>query len=179
MNELLGFGKKVKDLGNKYKYLLILVAVGLIILMLPSEKSVSRNEKSEQTDAFDLDNFEKRIEKILESGDGVGRVKVSLALKSGIEYVYAQESRENTHEQQESGQTHNINRDIDSKPSILSNGSGGEEAVVIKKVYPEFLGAAIVCDGAENPKVQMYVAQAVASLTGITYDRITVIKMKN
>ena len=179
MNDFLGLGKKVKDLGGKYKYLLIMVAVGLVILILPSGRSTSENVKPEANDIFDLDSFEKRIEKILESGEGVGRVNVSLAMKSGMEYVYAQESRENMHEQLDDGQTHNINRDSDSKPSILSDGSGGEEAVVIKKLYPEFLGAAVVCDGAENPKVQMYVTQAVASLTGITYDRITVIKMKN
>ena len=180
MDQLLGFGEKVRKLGGKYKYLFIIIAVGLLILMFPTgDKSADKAKEDSLQETFDLESFERRIEKILGSGEGVGRVSVALAMKSGMEYVYAQESRENMREQMQSGQMQDINRDSDSKPSILSNGSGGEEAVVVKKLYPEFLGAAIVCDGAENPRVQMYVTQAVSSLTGITSDRITVIKMKN
>jgi len=51
--------------------------------------------------------------------------------------------------------------------------------VVIQKTYPEFLGAAIVCDGAEMSRVRTSITQTVSSLTGLSSDKITIIKMKN
>ncbi len=162
------------------KYLLIIVAVGLVILMLP----VGGGEKDERVpdlkpQSFDVNGLERRIEEILQSGAGVGRVDVALTMKSGMEYVYAEETKLNTHEQKDEGNVKDINRDSDRRPSILSDGNGGEEPVVVKTIYPEFLGAAAVCDGADNPKVRMYITDVISSLTGITSDRITVIKMKN
>ena len=170
----------LKKLAVKYKYLLIIVLVGLILLMLPIGKSTEKKAEAESAQAsFDLEAFERRIENILESSEGVGRVKIALAMKSGMESVYAEEARVNTREQKGSGESTDRNQDSDRRPSILSNGSGGETPVMVKQVYPEFLGATIVCDGAENPKVRLYITDAVSSLTGITSDRITVIKMKN
>ena len=56
--------------------------------------------------------------------------------------------------------------------------TGGESPVMIKQLYPEFLGATVVCDGADQPQVCAAVIEAVTSLTGISSERITVIKMK-
>jgi len=165
---------------NTYKYLIIIVAVGLIILMLPSSNDDEKEASEKKIDAlFDIETFENRIENILKNGEGIGRVNVVLTIKSGMEYVYAEETKLNTREQMESGDRSDINKDSDKRPSILSNSDGGEEPVVVKTIYPEFLGAAVVCDGADNPKVQMYITDVISSLTGVTSDRITIIKMKN
>ena len=40
------------------------------------------------------------------------------------------------------------------------------------------MGAVVVCDGADNVHVQTFVAETVCALTGITYDHIAIIKMK-
>lgn len=171
---------KLLSLGKKYKYILIIVIVGLVLLVIPSfggdKKSADIKQEKE---VFSLSQFEDRIESILESSEGVGRVKVALAVKSSMESVYAEEARVNTREQKGSGDARDYNQDYDRKPSILSDGSGKELPVMIKQIYPEFLGATVVCDGAENPQVRLYITEAVSSLTGISSERITVIKMKN
>lgn len=160
---------------KKNKYLLIILAVGILLLLLPSFGSGKQKEtKNVQNAEFSLTEYEDRIEKILEKSEGVGRVHVALAVRSTMESVYAEEARVNTREAEQ-----DYNQDSDRKPSILSDGSGGEVPVVIKQMYPEFLGATVVCDGAENPRVCMAITQAVTSLTGISSERITVIKMKN
>ena len=162
------------------KYLFIIIAAGLIILMLPAGGDKKSDEIAQtKLDDFNIEGFEGRIEEILKNGEGVGRVDVALTMKSGMEYVYAEEEKLNTREQKESGDTKDVNRDSDRRPSILSDGNGGEEPVVIKTIYPEFMGAAVVCDGADNPKVKLYITDVISSLAGITSDRITVIKMKN
>ena len=168
---------KIKVYFSKYKYLMIIIFVGIIILSVPSGEK-KEQIKENNTDEFDLASFEKRIERVLESGEGVGRVKLVLTVKTSSENVYAEETRINTREETGSGESYDYNKDSDRKPSILSDGNGGETAVVIKKIYPQFLGAAVVCDGADNPGVRLYITEAVSSLTGISTDRITIIKMK-
>ncbi|MBQ1242637.1 MAG: stage III sporulation protein AG, partial [Oscillospiraceae bacterium] len=63
------------------------------------------------------------------------------------------------------------------KTLVLDSGSS-ESVVVTKSRYPRFTGALIVCEGAGNASVRLALTQAVASLTGLTADRITVVKGK-
>ena len=65
----------------------------------------------------------------------------------------------------------------DSRTVLVS--SGGAEAGLIKSVSPPvYLGAIVVCQGADDPAVRLAVSQAVAAVTGISMDRISVLKMK-
>ena len=175
------YGRILRRIGKKYRKVLILVLVGLLLLTLPdfgkTKPTKSETEKAESN--FDLEGFERRLERVLERGEGVGRVEVVLAIQSGMERVYAEEKKLNTRQQKEDGETKDYNQDSDRRPSIISTGSGVQTPVLIKEIYPEFLGATIVCDGARNPTVQMYVIDAVAALTGLTSDHITVIPMKS
>ena len=51
--------------------------------------------------------------------------------------------------------------------------------LVREVIEPALLrGAIVVCQGAENPKVALSVVQAVAAVTGLSTNRITVLKMK-
>ncbi|MEG2378460.1 MAG: hypothetical protein RSC43_08930 [Clostridia bacterium] len=172
--------KKITMIAKKYKYLIAVVVAGLILMTLPSIAGGKTADKGpiKETE-FSLPEFEARIEGILASSEGVGRVKVVLAIKSSMESVYAEEARTNTREQKGDGAATDYNKDSDRKPSIVSSGSGSELPVVVKQNYPLFLGATVVCDGAENPNVKMYVTEAISSLTGVSSERITVIKMKN
>ena len=168
------------DLWRQYKYLIVIVIAGLIVLVIPSSgKEAKAKDVVKEEEVFDLEKFEEKIEDVLSDGAGVGRVKVVMTIKTGMEHVYAEETKSNTREQQENGEITDVDMDSDRKPSILSKSNGGEEPVIIKKIYPEFLGAVVVCDGADDPKVELYIIDVISSLTGISSDRITVIKMKN
>ena len=172
------FAKFQKNISGN-KYLFIIIIAGMVILMLPGGGDKKEKVSDTKTQSFDAVGLEVRIEEILQSGAGVGRVDVALTMKTGMEYVYAEETKLNTREQRDGADAKDVNRDSDRRPSILSDGNGGETPVVVKTIYPEFLGAAVVCDGADNPKVRMYITDVISSLTGITSDKITVIKMKN
>ena len=50
--------------------------------------------------------------------------------------------------------------------------------VVTKTKSAPYLGAVVVCDGADSAAVQLRVMQAVSALTGLGSDKISVIKMK-
>ena len=55
---------------------------------------------------------------------------------------------------------------------------GSDVPVVRQTVYGQYRGALIVCGGADSPSVRLQLVNAVAGLTGLPSDKITVIKMK-
>ena len=43
---------------------------------------------------------------------------------------------------------------------------------------PTYLGAVVLCQGAENSTVRLAITQAVSNATGLGYHKITILKMK-
>ncbi len=165
--------KDLLKLAGKYKYIIVVIAVGLLFLSFPSGEGNSTDVAKLSCTDFDVQEFEKRIEKALASCDGVGRAQVILSVDSGPESVYARESSERLREQEDITES-----DSDTKPSIMSEGSGREAPVIVKELYPEFRGAMVICDGADSATIRTKVTECVASLTGLTSNRISIIKMK-
>ena len=56
------------------------------------------------------------------------------------------------------------------------DGGSGNAVVVTRTVYPTYRGALIVCQGGDRAEVKLAVTEAVAALTGLSADRITVAK---
>ncbi|MBQ8004401.1 MAG: hypothetical protein IJ299_04845 [Oscillospiraceae bacterium] len=162
---------KIAGFAGKYKYILLVIVAGLLLMVFPSgEKNDSDDHKKE---SFNLSVFEREVERALSECEGVGRCKVMLSVNSGTENVFANEERESRRKDESMTES-----DIDTKPSIMSEKSGGETPVLIKELYPEFRGAVVICDGADSAVLREKVSDAVAALTGLRHDRISVIKMK-
>ena len=49
---------------------------------------------------------------------------------------------------------------------------------MLHRIYPEYRGALVVAQGADNAAIKLAITQAVAGLTGLSSDKITVVKMK-
>lgn len=170
--------EKIKVFWDKYRFFLIVILIGLIFILLPTScEPKEETNSSHNMQDFSVETLQKEIEQMLEKTDGVGRVKLMLTLKSGMEQIYAQEARV-TQDSQESENNSEYRADSDKRPSVISDSSGTETPVLVKQIYPEFLGATVVCDGAENARVRSVISDAISALTGITADRIAIIKMK-
>ena len=104
----------------------------------------------------------------------MGNVNVILSIESGPEKVYAKEEKQSIKKSDEATKE----SDSEGRPSIISEGSGKEVPVLVKERYPKFRGAVVVCNGAERTDVRMSVIEAVGALTGLSSDRISVVKMK-
>ena len=97
INELL---VKVKNLTQKPEFLKCAVAVGIIVMLLIlisdiSDDNTSRADVSNDSINFEAadiyaDDIEKKLCKILETIEGVGKADVMLTLTSTEEYVYAE-----------------------------------------------------------------------------------------
>ncbi len=162
---------KITGFIGKYKYILLIIAAGFLLMTFPSGEK--RKTDVGKAESFNLSAFEKEVERALSECEGVGRCKVMLSVNSGTESVFAKEARESRRKDESVTES-----DIDTKPSIMSGGSGSETPVLIKELYPEFRGAVVICDGADSAALRGRVTEAVAALTGLRSDRISVIKMK-
>ena len=99
---------------------------------------------------------------------GAGKVSVLLTQSAGEETVY-----------QIDEEVSGSGSDNSRRQTVLVSGTGREETGLIRQVRaPTYLGAVVVCQGADNASVRLAVVEAVKSATGLTADRISVLKMK-
>ncbi len=171
---------KITSALKKYKYAALVLVIGLALMLIPfgSEKKQTKQQQtpSEAPAAEQQDyaqEMEARLTKMLLQIDGAGRVSVMLTLQTGAQTQYQTDTKI-TSEQANSGTQTSEER----KTVILSEGSAYDEAAISSVVYPQFQGALIVSEGADNAAVRWSIVSAVSSLTGLGTDKITVVKMK-
>ena len=168
--------KPLEALG-RYKYVLLVAALGALLLAWPEGRAGEGVEASTaapaQTADPSLAETEKALEEILGKMEGVGRVEVMLTLQSSRELVLAGDDS-----LRYSGNV-NAPDSYDRSTSTLTVGAaGGEDVVVTQERYPQYRGALVVCDGGGSDAVRLAVTGAVSALTGLGSDRIAVVRWR-
>ncbi len=151
-----------------YKYPLLVLLLGAGLLLLPREGGAQPTAAPETTAAAAEEEpaaLEAKLENLLSQMEGAGAVQVVLTLEKSASYTY-QTDRE-TRDGEERRET-----------VLVSDGAGGEAPVTQETAYPVYQGAVVACQGADSAQVRLDIVRAVASLTGLSSDRITVIKLK-
>ena len=162
--------EKLLAFAGRYKYVLLVAAAGLVLLLWPagSREQAAGDDpaRPDQGESFSLEELEERLARTLSRVDGAGEVSVLLTVEQGVEQVLATDQRleqgEGTVDQEEE--------------TVLISGENGEQAVVLTQRGPTFQGALVVCPGGDDPQVRLTLTQAVSALTGLGADRITVCK---
>lgn len=157
----------VRKLWNRYKFVGLVILLGAGLLLWP-ESGTQRTVQQKPEIQRDL---EAEMEEILSAMSGVGQVKVLLTLDSDGERQLAQDTQLDY-----SGETAAPEDYSRHSETVLVNGSSGDETVVVRQMYPTYRGALVVCQGGGGAEVQLKVTEAVAALTGLSADRITVAK---
>lgn len=166
----------ILSLAAKYKYVLLMVAIGVALMLFPSFGSEKGQDLSQDTalsgTGYSLKATEAQMEKLLSEMEGVGKAHVMLTVASGSQYVY-QDDREVSY-----GGSANAPEDYSSNSeTVLLNRSGsGQEALQTQEIYPDYVGALVVCDGAGDAGTVLKVKEAVSVLTGLGTDCISVVK---
>ena len=157
--------KTILDYLKKYKFIILVLLAGMVLMMLPDTEE-TKEAPAPVTRELSL---QESLESILEKISGAGQVSVLLTQAAGEETVY--QTDENSSVQESGSNTH--------RQTVLVSGTGREEMGLVKKVKaPTYLGAVVVCQGADNASVRLAVVEAVRSATGLSSDRISVLKMK-
>lgn len=175
MAKLTEWSGKLTALLKKYKYAVLVLLLGAALLLLPFGKNEKKQSAPTQTAEHDdtgedyAARMEERLRQALMQIEGAGQVEVVLTLKRGSQTHYQTDVQRSEGESQKSEEQ---------KTVILSEGSAYDKAAVSAVEYPQFQGALIVSEGAETAAVKLSLMQAVAALTGLSSDCITVVKMK-
>ena len=96
---------------------------------------------------------------------GAGEVEVLLTQACGEETIYQTDDNQSR-------------EDFRTDTVIVTNQDRKETGLVKQVNAPIYLGAIVLCQGADSPQVKLSIVEAVSSATGLTSDRITVLKMK-
>lgn len=161
---------------GKFKYPVLILLLGVLLLLLP--RPAGSEPKPEPTTAPAVEERstlaveETRLANLLSRIQGAGAVEVMLSLKSGEQIHYQTDTQLQTGDS-----TENSLRQEDSTV-LYSTGTGSQSALVQQVTAPIYQGAIVVCQGADDPGVKLALVQAVASVTGLGTDQITVVKMR-
>ena len=167
---------RLRELWAKYKAAVLIMAVGVICLLWPTETGEGPAEEA-GTVSVEVETVlqtEERMERILSRIHGVGRLQLMLTLESTARQELATDTEISVR-----GSTSVSGDSSRRSETVIISGTEGEKPVVEYCVSPSYRGAVVVCEGAENASVRLAVTQAVSALTGLGSDRIVVIRCQS
>ena len=173
--ELMQWKKRLDNLFQRYKYVLLVILVGVVLLLLPPlwEKKPAEEKEAQPAQEMGAEDsaaaLERRLEEALSRIQGVGEADVILTLKSGPQKILAQDSETSISERGTEASVSSV---------LISRGSGEEDAIVVQQLSPQYQGALVICSGGDDPKVRLRLVEAVSALTGLGADKISVCKGK-
>ena len=162
----------IKEKGSqfikKYRYAVLILLVGILFMTFPfqKEENIEMEEPIEQTHEKEM---QEALALILSKIDGAGRVEVLLTQRTGEAIIYQTDSDDSVSSD---------STDVNLKTVIISDSDRAEQPVVRQVLPPTYLGAIIVCQGGDSPSVKLAIVEAVSNATGLSADKITVLKMK-
>lgn len=147
---------------KKYQYIIGVILVGVFLMLVPQKEEQSLNLPAE-TEQTILPDLELELSVILSQISGVGKTEVLLTEASGSDTIYQTDATQNQ-------------SNLD---TVIITDKNREETGLVKQVLPPvYRGALVVCQGADSASVRLSVVEAVKSVTGLSSDCITVLKMK-
>ena len=160
--------KKVQDFFGKYKYVLLVLAVGIVLMVIPSGSQTKVEAVLNQGEESIL-SVEERLTQILKQVKGAGEVHVLLTEAFGEETLYQ------TNEDTSQSDTAFSSR---GDTVTVTDSERNENGLVRQKNPPKYLGAIVVCQGGDQPAVRLAILDAVSKVTGLGADKISIQKMK-
>ena len=160
----------VRGLWDKYKFVALVVLIGAVLLLWPSGKQTTSGSSSDAAPA-EVRDVQGEMEEILSKISGVGQVQVMLTVDTDGTRELAQDT-----ELSYSGSTAAPEDYSRRSETVVVDGGGGDQTVVVQTRYPTYRGALVVCQGGDRAEVKLAVTEAVTALTGLSADRVTVAK---
>ena len=153
--------RKIREFLVKYRYALLVLLVGLVLMLLPTGSDPQTKQPITDSSPSKEQDVTQELTQILASIQGVGKVQVMLTVEEGEKTVYQ-------YDEKASGKD----------TVIITDGNREETGLVYQVISRKYRGAVVVCQGADSASVRLSVIEAVAKVTGLGTDRISVLKMK-
>lgn len=155
---------KGKEVFQRYKYVVLVLLIGVALLLIPSRETVQN--AAEHTEEPAAETIEERLSKILSQIEGAGKVAVYVSVAEGELVIYQQDE--------------DLNSDGYGRfDTVTVTDSNRNQSGLIQQVMPpKYQGVIVVCQGAQKASVRLNIIEAVAKVTGLGTDQISVLKMK-
>ena len=162
----LNFRERVGELYKKYRYAVLIVLLGIALMCLPGrDKNENTLVQSSESAKIGDSSLQQTLSSILSQIKGAGKVEVLLTEARGAETMYQTDIH--------------TGNDTHRQDTVIISGTDRIRTGLVRQVNPpSYLGAIVVCQGADNAQVRLSIVQAVSSVTGLGADHITVLKMK-
>ena len=152
---------------KEYRYVILVLFLGVVLMLLPQGRAeIKENEEAPVPETVAEESLQERLEQLLSMVQGAGKVRVLLTEAAGEQVVYQTDGEESS---QNTRRTDTV---------ILSDSGRSESGLVQQILPPTYQGAVILCQGADSAAVRLALIEAVSNATGLTSDRISVLKMK-
>lgn len=178
---------KKKQLENIVVFIIILIVTVLIINSMWSgdeteskENTTDTSKVLAQTSSSNQDDLEGKLEDILESINGVGKVKVLIKYSesSTIVAMYNETISESTTKENDGdGGSKDVKETENKKEIVYTDEDGTNKPITEKVVMPVIEGAIITAQGAGNANVKASIVSAVEAVTGLAVHKIQVFEM--
>lgn len=162
------FSEKANAYIKKYKFIALIVLIGIALMLFPTGKKQSVSTVSPKENGDCAKEQADELTDILKKISGVGDVYVLLTVSAAEKTVYQTNYDEST-----GSDSGSVRHDT----VIIVDSERNEQGLIQQIIAPQYRGAVIVCNGADDPQVKLSVMEAVKNATGLGYDRISVLKM--
>lgn len=163
--------EKASELVKKYRYVALVLLVGLFLMLLPSRNTAEETQIQPMTQMTQdaPEDLQTSLGNILSLIEGAGKVRVLLTESTG------QRTHYQTDEDSSAGET---GSDIRTETVLITDSGRGESGLVRQVDPPVYQGAIVLCQGADSAEVRLAIVEAVANATGLSSNKISVLKMK-
>lgn len=169
--EINKIGNRIVEFIKKYRYVVLILIIGIAFMLIPeSENREIIHETETVTEETSVGvTLSQELESILSHMDGVGSVRVMVSVSKGEQILYQSDT-----DREESG-----NSKSERIETVLITREDKSQTGLIARIDPpKYLGVLVLCQGAENSAVKLAIVDAVAKITGLGADCISVLKMK-
>lgn len=182
---------KKKQIENIVVFIIILIVTVLIINSMWTNNEEEKDNNTVDTSkvlaqttesANQEGNLEERLEDILSSINGVGKVKVLIKYSesSTVVAMYNETVSESTTKESDGdGGTKDVKESENKKEIVYTDEDGGNKPITEKVVMPVIEGAIITAQGAGNANVKSSIVSAVEAVTGLAVHKIQVFEMES
>lgn len=153
----------------KYKYIGIVFIAGILLMSIPTFQKEDNSSSLPVPDTTKAVDIHEQLADVLSYIQGAGNVKVMLKEKNGQRTVYQVDEDASSSDKSSS---------VKNSTVTLTDSNRNEYGLVCQINPPQYQGAIVVCQGADDPNVRLAVCDAVSKITGLGLDRIAVLKMK-
>ncbi|MCM1043836.1 MAG: hypothetical protein NC350_06525 [Corallococcus sp.] len=161
MNSLKKLYLKIKSVKNIEIILAVILCIVVICLFVGTglQKSTSSDNTTYSFYEY-MSSLENKLINVISAVDGVNCVSVAISYVSGVEKVYAFETKK-----QVSG---GVTTETETIVTV------GGEPLIVKEVAPLIQGVVVVADGAKNPIIKMRINEIVVTLLNINSSQVQV-----